>query len=105
MQIIDKYDYCQQCHLLKSDCRCDSQVKAVTVATSTVTSEQISTSTWTIDKAGIQKKVSGIVIKGTDLNIIKSDTTYLNRVKRELKLPAKTAFKVLKIQIDKTLSA
>lgn len=103
MTIITKYDYCQQCHALKTICRCDSEVKVVQVDNKQVEQEPIFISTWEVLVGGFKKKVSGIVVKGQDVEAIKKDSIFLSRVKRELKLTNKSSLSVLSVVLDKQL--
>ncbi|WP_207435390.1 hypothetical protein [Sabulibacter ruber] len=108
-QIIDsklqeKLDYCQQCHLHKDECKCEATYKVTQHVqnSSNHSSIDIMISNWTILTKGIEKTAQNIVVKNIGkANIIK-DTTYLNRVRRELKL-GNEVFEVVKLELIKKI--
>lgn len=103
-QLQDKLDYCQQCHLHKSECRCE---EALQVTASEDTPQQkncldIMLSTWTISIKGVKKTVEGIVVVNKGLDKIAKDETFRRRVKRELRL-SNDEFDVVEITFTKRL--
>jgi hypothetical protein len=84
MLIVTKYDYCQACHLLLSECRCNTTLQAETVIGKAQT-EPIWVSTWMLNVAGNTVVVNNVIVKGTDLNKMKLNETYLKRATRTIR--------------------
>ena len=100
----DKLDYCQQCHLHKSECKCEETFQMQVAGTSTDDrkSLDIMLSTWTISIKGAQKTVAGIVVVDKGKDKIAKDETFRRRVKRELRLSSEE-FEVVEIVFTKKL--
>jgi hypothetical protein len=98
MTIITKYDYCQACHLLLSECRCNSTLQAKTV-TGKAQTEPIWLSTWVFNVAGNTVSVNGVIVKGSNVDSIKKNETYLTRASRSIR----QKFSVLSVRLDKQI--
>lgn len=100
----DKLDYCQQCHLHKSECKCEETFQMQTAETETDQKKclDIMLSTWTISIKGANKTVEGIVVVDRGIDKIAKDETFRRRVKRELRL-SNDEFEVVSITFTKKL--
>jgi hypothetical protein len=99
MTIITKYDYCQACHLLLTDCRCDSSVNAVTAEATDQELSPIWVSTWKLKIDSNIVLVEGVVVKGDDPVKISNNETYIKRALRGINGKAI----VLEVTLDKQL--
>lgn len=100
----DKLDYCQQCHLHKSECKCEDTFQMQTAETKADQKKclDILLSTWTISIKGATKTVEGIVVVDRGKDKIAKDETFRRRVKRELRL-SNDEFEVVNITFTKKL--
>jgi hypothetical protein len=96
--MVTKYDYCQACHLLLSECRCNSTLQAKTV-TGKAQTEPIWLSTWVFNVSGTTVSVNGVIVKGSNVNSIKTNEAYLTRASRGIRQKAT----VISVTLDKQL--
>ena len=100
----DKLDYCQQCHLHKTECKCEEtfQMQVADTGSAERKSLDIMLSTWTISIKGTKKTVEGIVVVDKGKDKVAKDETFRRRVKRELRLNNEE-FEVVEIVFTKKL--